>query len=130
MVRSLIEEYTAKGTLVEEKRDIMSGAAMSYLGEDAPRLSWLSHSFTPMHNSWSRYGEYIDLDAIRLLMSFIVPQTNATLITFMLAIVLHPRVLEKAQEEMDRVVGLDRLPTRDDRDSLPYLECVLQEVYR
>lgn len=39
MVRSLIEEYTAKGSIAEEKRDIMSAAAMSYLGKDAPRLS-------------------------------------------------------------------------------------------
>lgn len=48
----------------------------------------------------------------------------------MLAMVLHPRVLEKAQEEIDRVIGPDRLPTHNDRESLPYIECVLQEVYR
>jgi len=28
------------------------------------------------------------------------------------------------------VVGHDRLPNLDDRESLPYLECVLQEVFR
>ena len=44
--------------------------------------------------------------------------------------VLNPRVLEKAQEEIDRVIGPDRLPTRDDREELPYLECVLNEIYR
>ena len=57
-------------------------------------------------------------------------QTNVTLVTFVLMMVLHPRVLEKALDEIDTVIGPDRLPTRDDRDSLPYLECVLQEVYR
>jgi len=44
--------------------------------------------------------------------------------------VLHPETYKKAQEEMDKVVGAVRLPSIEDRDSLPYLECVLKEVYR
>lgn len=44
--------------------------------------------------------------------------------------VLHPEVFKKAQAEMDDVVGMDRLPTFEDRSSLPYLECVLKEVCR
>lgn len=44
--------------------------------------------------------------------------------------VLYPEVHRKAQEEIDRVIGLERLPTFDDRHSLPYLDCVLKEVYR
>jgi cytochrome P450 len=50
--------------------------------------------------------------------------------TFLLAMVLHPEVHKKAQEEIDRVIGLDRLPDLDDKQALPYLECVLKEVYR
>lgn len=42
----------------------------------------------------------------------------------------HPEVLQKAQEEMDRVVGRDRLPTFADRDALPYLNALLEELYR
>ncbi|KAF9819005.1 hypothetical protein IEO21_02419 [Rhodonia placenta] len=44
--------------------------------------------------------------------------------------VLHPEVYEKAQAEVDRVVGQDRLPEFEDRESLPYLECVVKEVFR
>jgi len=44
--------------------------------------------------------------------------------------VLHPQELKKAQEEIGRVVGRHRLPTIDDRPSLPYLECLLKEVLR
>lgn len=44
--------------------------------------------------------------------------------------VLHPRYYAKAQAEMDRVVGLNRCPTLEDRELLPYLECILREVYR
>ncbi|GBE82456.1 Multifunctional cytochrome P450 monooxygenase af510 [Sparassis crispa] len=56
--------------------------------------------------------------------------TVTTLSVFFLTMVLHPEVYKKVQEEMDRVVGHSRLPDFDDRDSLPYLECVLKEVYR
>lgn len=44
--------------------------------------------------------------------------------------VRHPEVYRKAQEELDRVVGSERLPDFDDRDSLPYLNAVIKEVYR
>ncbi|TFY53355.1 hypothetical protein EVJ58_g9500 [Rhodofomes roseus] len=53
-----------------------------------------------------------------------------TLIVFVLVMVQYPDVFRKAQEEMIRVVGDSRLPEFDDRASLPYLECVLMEVYR
>ncbi len=44
--------------------------------------------------------------------------------------VIHPNVYKKAQEEIDRVVGPDRLPDIQDRDSLPYLRCIILELYR
>lgn len=48
----------------------------------------------------------------------------------MLCMVLNPEVRIKAQEEIDRVVGKDRLPNFTDRPNLPYMECVLSEVFR
>ncbi|KAF9256203.1 cytochrome P450 [Marasmius fiardii PR-910] len=56
--------------------------------------------------------------------------TISVLTTFVLVMVLHPRVFQKAQEEMDRVIGKDSLPSTEDRDSLPYFECVMKEVLR
>ncbi|KAF4597797.1 hypothetical protein EYR40_008264 [Pleurotus pulmonarius] len=50
--------------------------------------------------------------------------------TFLLAMVLYPECQKIGQEEVDRVVGRDRLPTFEDRDSLPYIDCVIQEVLR
>ncbi|KAI0933847.1 hypothetical protein AcV5_005883 [Taiwanofungus camphoratus] len=54
----------------------------------------------------------------------------STIILFIFAMVLHPEVLKKAQKEIDVVVGQDRLPEFDDRDKLPYVECVMQETMR
>ena len=43
---------------------------------------------------------------------------------------IHPEVQKKAQQEIDRVIGADRLPTFSDREHLPYLECILKESLR
>ncbi|KAI0742416.1 cytochrome P450 [Daedaleopsis nitida] len=56
--------------------------------------------------------------------------TFSTLLTFVLAMVRNPDALRKAQDEIDRVVGRDRLPDFADRGSLPYINAVLEEVYR
>jgi hypothetical protein len=43
---------------------------------------------------------------------------------------LHPNVQRKAQEEIDRVIGHDRLPNVQDRKDLPYVEAIMREVMR
>nr|BED43018.1 cytochrome P450 monooxygenase [Trametes versicolor] len=47
-----------------------------------------------------------------------------------LAMVTHPGVQRKAQQELDAVVGSNRLPEFSDRDSLPYINAVVKEVIR
>lgn len=44
--------------------------------------------------------------------------------------VLNPDVQTKGQEEVDRVLGKGRLPTFNDRPSLPYIEAIYREVMR
>ncbi|KZT69371.1 cytochrome P450 [Daedalea quercina L-15889] len=56
--------------------------------------------------------------------------TQTVIRVFVLAMVLYPDAFTKAQEELDRVIGCDRLPTVEDRHALPYLECVLKETFR
>ncbi|KAH9834630.1 cytochrome P450 [Rhodofomes roseus] len=56
--------------------------------------------------------------------------TKSVLASFVLAMVVYPEVLEKAQNEVDRVVGVDRLPQIEDRGKLPYIECIITEALR
>ncbi|KAF9509880.1 hypothetical protein BS47DRAFT_1487742 [Hydnum rufescens UP504] len=56
--------------------------------------------------------------------------TSATLSIFLLNMILNPRVQLKAQNELDSIIGFDRLPTFEDRPSLPYIERVMQETLR
>lgn len=49
---------------------------------------------------------------------------------FFLAMTLFPHVQAKAQEELDRVIGSDRLPSFEDRPHLPYVDAIVKEVLR
>ncbi|KAI0263951.1 cytochrome P450 [Gloeopeniophorella convolvens] len=52
------------------------------------------------------------------------------MMTLILALTLHPGVQSKAQAEIDAIIGRDRLPTFDDRPSLPYIDAICKEVLR
>ena len=43
---------------------------------------------------------------------------------------LHPHVVRKAQDELDRVVGSERLPELSDWENLPYISALLKELLR
>ena len=43
---------------------------------------------------------------------------------------LNPCALKRAQEEIDRVIGPDRLPVHADRPSLPYIDALTKETLR
>jgi len=47
-----------------------------------------------------------------------------------LACLVFPEWIEAAQQELDRVVGADRLPDFKDRPSLPFIEAIVREVLR
>ena len=50
--------------------------------------------------------------------------------SFVLAMVQHPDVQARAQKEIDEVTKSERLPTMADRDSMPYIRSIVQEVLR
>ena len=47
-----------------------------------------------------------------------------------LAMALYPEVQEKAQAEIDAIIGPDRLPDFEDRHSLSYINAVVKETMR
>ncbi|EPS95640.1 hypothetical protein FOMPIDRAFT_146399 [Fomitopsis schrenkii] len=56
--------------------------------------------------------------------------TATTLTTLMLVLAQYQDVQKKAQEEIDKVTGSERLPHFEDRASMPYMEALIKEVYR
>ncbi|KAJ7917471.1 cytochrome P450 [Mycena leptocephala] len=56
--------------------------------------------------------------------------TVAALSTFILAMLANPEAQRIAQAEIDSVTEQTRLPTFEDRDSLPYIAALIKEVHR
>ncbi len=56
-------------------------------------------------------------------------QTVTILSHLILAMIKHPNVLKRAQQEIYKVVG-SRLPTFEDRPRLSYVECIMNETMR
>jgi cytochrome P450 len=56
--------------------------------------------------------------------------TSSTLYAFFLAMLLYPEVQTKAQEEIDRAVGNDRMPVMEDVMDLQYVRACMKETLR
>ncbi|KAL8380741.1 hypothetical protein RB595_005156 [Gaeumannomyces hyphopodioides] len=54
----------------------------------------------------------------------------STLVTFMLACTAFPEPMQRAQAELDAVVGARRSPSFDDQASLPFVNAFVKEVLR
>ncbi|EIW83762.1 cytochrome P450 [Coniophora puteana RWD-64-598 SS2] len=57
-------------------------------------------------------------------------QSASVLQSFVLAMLLHPHIQARAHAEIDAIVGNDRLPSFEDRPSMPYIEAIIREVLR
>jgi len=56
--------------------------------------------------------------------------TVSSMTTLLIACMLHPEAQKRAQDEIDAVVGRERLPTFDDRSRLPFVDAMCREVLR
>jgi len=93
------------------------------IAEDSFTARWLKQKISPQ--------EELDLKYASSSMFGAGGETSAvTFYVFYLAMCMHPEIQKKAQEEIDSVVGRDRLPTFEDRQHLPYLEAIGKEVTR
>jgi cytochrome P450 len=102
MVRSMLEEASSKPSSNSGSGGRDEGAEGEQLIKDVAAVSFIAGSDT----------------------------TVATTVSFFLAMLVYPDVQLKAQAEIDRVVGRERLPDMDDINSLPYVNAVVTECLR
>ncbi|CAG0919872.1 unnamed protein product [Notodromas monacha] len=58
-------------------------------------------------------------------------ETTATTLRWtILYLISYPEVQAKLHQEIDKVVGKDRLPCQEDCNKMPYAEAVLWEIWR
>ncbi|KAF2283394.1 hypothetical protein GH714_003850 [Hevea brasiliensis] len=68
-----------------------------------------------------------------LVMDYLTAGTDSTAVSIEWAIaemINHPMELKKAREELERVVGKDRLVQESDVPNLPYLQAIIKETFR
>lgn len=56
--------------------------------------------------------------------------TSATLLNFTLHMVQNPEIQHKAHDELDRIIGRERVPGFMDKESLPYINAIYKECLR
>ncbi|KZT01367.1 cytochrome P450 [Laetiporus sulphureus 93-53] len=56
--------------------------------------------------------------------------TAVTIQSFILFMLSHPRCIRQAQEELDKVIGANRLPGFEDMERLPYVVACIKETLR
>uniref|UniRef100_A0A6N2N5P4 Cytochrome P450 703A2 n=1 Tax=Salix viminalis TaxID=40686 RepID=A0A6N2N5P4_SALVM len=74
-----------------------------------------------------------DAEIKALIQDMIAAATDTSAVTnewAMAEVIKHPRVLSKIQQELDSVVGPDRMVAESDLAHLSYLRCVVRETFR
>ncbi|XP_053672998.1 methyl farnesoate epoxidase-like [Anopheles nili] len=79
------------------------------------------------------HGSFTDSQLVSLCLDLFQAsiETISSVLGFAFQYMLHhPDVMSRVQQELDGVIGPDRLPTANDRARLPYTEAVILEVER
>ncbi|KAL6793714.1 cytochrome P450 [Trichoderma sp. SZMC 28013] len=117
--------------------DASTDIPFDFTKEQMRQGSYQSSYTSKLISFYKKDGREIDertLEAIKWTASIIfaagAETTVSTIKAFFLGMVLNPDVQRKAQEEIDRVVGSDRLPEASDEENLPFVRGVVMEALR
>ncbi|XXG41311.1 hypothetical protein AAC387_Pa01g1799 [Persea americana] len=114
------------------RRDQLSKAIMEDHTLARHRTSEKQHFVDALLTLKDKY-DLSDDTIIGLLWDMIIAgvDTNVTSVEWAMAeLIKNPRVQEKVQEELDRVIGSKRVMNEMDFPNLPYLKCVVKEAFR
>ncbi|WVZ60392.1 hypothetical protein U9M48_010424 [Paspalum notatum var. saurae] len=116
----------------EERRDRLTVKIMEEHAKALKQRGAQQHFIDALFTLREKY-DLSDINVICLLWDMITAGTDTTVISVewtMAELVRNPRVQEKLQEELDRVVGRDRVLLETDFQNLPYLQAVAKESLR
>ncbi|KAK7461270.1 hypothetical protein VKT23_008445 [Stygiomarasmius scandens] len=92
--------------------------------------SFVQESLENLPNSHSEEDE----DVIKCVAGSLFSAGTETVIGTVLSLIAilaeHSEIQQRAYEEINRVIGTDRLPSLTDRSELPYINAVVQEIHR
>lgn len=93
----------------------------------APSLRWLLPSLIILLQPGQT--PYVSC-CLSCIVTQIASQTFSAVLTVILALALYPEKQVRAHAEIDAIVGAGRLPTLDDKGSLPYVDALIKESIR
>ncbi|OAX33109.1 cytochrome P450 [Rhizopogon vinicolor AM-OR11-026] len=134
MVRLVEDVMAYRLSVITQERVILLKAFPFLL--KLPDWCWGSKAENPLLNLTSMVAENLQRlekqnEASKASFETALKNSATTAImVFVLAMVLHPDAQERAQAEIDSVVGKDRLPAFEDRESLPYVAALMHETLR
>ncbi|KAI0369339.1 CyP450 monooxygenase [Pilatotrama ljubarskyi] len=111
--------------------EVPYGAAQDAMKRGYGEPSVLSVLLSEMsHHDEPEQGDQVIKETTAVAFGAGTDTTAATLLAFFCAMILHPEVQKRAREELDAVVGANRLPEQADRPSLPYVNAIVKELLR
>ncbi|KAF8958858.1 cytochrome P450 [Flammula alnicola] len=106
-------------------------AAKKAISEGVAKSSFVSESLEALANDENLGQKQLEIENLGgMFIAGGIDTTVSALRSFVLAMVCYPEVQSKAQKEIEKVVGLSRLPDFHDKPHMPYLSAVLKEVLR
>jgi len=81
-------------------------------------------------SSWWRHGKLNPSDRKFGTADRTIVKISSAIQSFFLAATLHPEVVHLAQQQLDEVLGVERLPDFSDMPQLPYISAIVKEVLR
>ncbi|CAL9150474.1 unnamed protein product [Musa hybrid cultivar] len=117
--------------IIEEHREAMARRKEAGDGENKEAMDFVDVLLSsPGEDGKERMD---DTEIKALMQDMIAAATDTSAVTnewAMTEVIKHPGVLRQVQEELDRVVGRDRLVQESDLARLTYLRCVVRETFR
>lgn len=116
---------------VEDEDSIRWAAGSMYGGKPFLCLSLRNINLYFSLSSWRRKRKCRSIRR-KSYKSRLIPkqQSFATILTFIYAMAMYPDVQARIHEEIDRTIGIGRLPSLDDQDQLPYVRAAIKETMR
>ncbi|THH17023.1 hypothetical protein EW146_g3718 [Bondarzewia mesenterica] len=117
-------------TDLEQLRNVPFNETKASLASGCAKPSFTASLLQELGSNYDHESELMIRDCAAVAFGAASETTIASAMSFLLAMALNLHVQKFAQEEIDRVIGSDRLPDYADKPDLPYITAVMKETIR